>query len=108
MSVLAILAVIFLMSFLVEALVEYVFGQPFEHYEVLKPHKWLLMYIALAVGVAGAFIYQFDVLHLLSEWLKSPMEIHPFGMALTGLMIGRGSNFVHEIIKKFFQNDPLL
>jgi uncharacterized membrane protein AbrB (regulator of aidB expression) len=107
MSVLGILAVIFLMAFLVEALVEYVFGKPFDHVEILKPYKWLLMYIALAVGVAGAFIYQFDVIHLLSDWLKVPIAVHPFGMALTGLMIGRGSNFVHDVIKKFFQNDPL-
>ncbi len=107
MSVLAILAVIFLMSFLVEALVEYVFGVPFDKFEVLKPYKWLLMYLGLAAGVLGAFIYQFDVIHLLSEWLKSPIEVHSFGMVLTGLMIGRGSNFVHDVIKKFFQNDPL-
>jgi hypothetical protein len=57
--------------------------------------------------VAGAFIYKFDVLSLLSQWLEAPIAVNPFGEVLTGLMIGRGSNFVHEIIKKFFQNDPL-
>lgn len=107
MSVLGILSVILLLSFLVEALVEYVFGGLFDNVPVLKPYKWALMYIALAAGVVGAFVYQFDVINLLSIWLETPIDIHPFGIALTGLGIGRGSNFIHDLIKKFFQNDPL-
>jgi hypothetical protein len=108
MSVLGILAVILLLSFLVEALVEYVFGKLFDNIPGLKPYKWLLMYVALAAGVGGAFVYQFDVISLLSIWLETPIEIHPFGIALTGLGIGRGSNFIHDLIKKFFQGDPLV
>jgi hypothetical protein len=108
MSVLGILAVIFLLSFLVEALVEYIFGKLFDHVPALMPYRWCLMYVALAVGVAGAFIYQFDVISLLSIWLETPIMVHPFGIALTGLGIGRGSNFLHDLIKKFFQQDPLV
>ena len=108
MSVLGILAIIFLLSFLVEAMVEYIFGKLFDHVPALAPHKWLLMYVALAVGVAGAFIYKFDVISLLSIWLETPINVHPFGITITGLAIGRGSNFIHDLIKKFFQNDPLV
>jgi len=108
MSVLGILAIIFLLSFLVEAMVEYIFGKLFDHVPALTPHKWLLMYVALAAGVAGAFIYQFDVISLISIWLETPINIHPFGIAITGLAIGRGSNFIHDLIKKFFQQDPLV
>ena len=103
MSVLGILAIIFLLSFLVEAMVEYIFGKLFDHVPVLVPYKWLLQYVAL-----GAFIYKFDVISLLSIWLETPIEIHPFGITITGLAIGRGSNFIHDLIKKFFQQDPLV
>ncbi|KKQ62544.1 MAG: hypothetical protein US85_C0025G0012 [Candidatus Shapirobacteria bacterium GW2011_GWF1_38_23] len=90
MSVLGILAIIFLLSFLVEAMVEYIFGKLFDHVPVLVPYKWLLQYVALGFGVLGAFIYKFDVI------------------TITGLAIGRGSNFIHDLIKKFFQQDPLV
>ncbi len=102
MTVLSTLGVILLLAFLVEALVEYIFGQLVEHVAVLKPYSWALMYVALAVGVAGAFIYRFDLIYLIGGWLESPIEMHPFGIVLTGLAIGRGASFIHDIIQRFF------
>ena len=102
MNVLAILAVIFLLAFLVESLVEYLFGQVFEHVPALVPWSWCLMYIAAIVGVLGAFIYKFDLLFLLAVYLGVPLISSWFGIALTGLAIGRGSNYLHDIVVKFF------
>ena len=53
MTVLAILAVIFLLAFLTESLVEYLFGALVDHVPALTSYKWLLMYIAAGVGVSG-------------------------------------------------------
>ena len=107
MSVLAVLGIILLLSFLVEALVEFIYGQFCDHFPVLEPYKWLSFVLAMITSVIGAFIYQFDLLYLVGQWLGSPIALHPFGILLTGLAIGRGSNFIHDIISKFFKSgDP--
>lgn len=108
MDVIAILAVVMLLAFLVESFTEYVFGQIFEHIPRFKPYAWTLMYIAMLIGIIGAFVYRIDLIHLLSKFLtsESPVNliipIHPMGMILTGLAIGRGSNFIHDLISRFF------
>lgn len=99
---LAILVIIFFMAFLVESLVEYLFGQPFEHIPIVAKYKWLLMYIAAVVGVLGAFMYGLDLLFLLGDYVGIVMPVTWFGILLTGLAIGRGSNFIHDLVGKFF------
>lgn len=109
MEILGILAVIFLMAFMVESLVEYLFGQAVSHLPMLQPYSWLLMYFAAIVGVIGAFLYGFDLLYLLGNYLAVPVDAFPvmaqptwFGILLTGLAIGRGSNYLHDLVAKFF------
>jgi hypothetical protein len=109
MAILGILAVIFLMAFMVESLVEYLFGQAVSHLPILQPYAWLLMYAAAIVGVIGAFLYGFDLLYLLGNYLGVPVDAYPimasptwFGTLLTGLAIGRGSNYLHDLVAKFF------
>ena len=102
MSILAILAVILLLAFMVESLTEYFFGQLAANIPALKPYSWLLIYVAAAVGVLGAFVYKFDLLSLLGGYLQVNIPIGPFGIAITGAAIGRGSNYIHDIISKFF------
>ena len=107
MPVLAVLGVIFFASFLIEALVEYLLGQPFEHSEKLKPYRWMLMYASAAVGVVGAFIYQFDLFALLGIYFGADIPITPFGITLTGFAMGRGANFLHDAVAKFFVKPTL-
>lgn len=109
MAVLGILAVIFMMSFIIESLVEVLFGQAVSHLPILQPYAWLLMYVASIVGVIGAFLYGFDLLYLLGNYLAVPVDVYPimasptwFGTLLTGLAIGRGSNYLHDLVAKFF------
>lgn len=101
MSVIGTLGVILLVSFLVEALVEAVLGEPFNHYPALAPFKWLLKYAAFAAGVGGAFVYRFDFVALAGLHLGALINVTPYGIVLTGLAIGRGAQFVHEIIGWF-------
>jgi hypothetical protein len=102
MNVFSVLAVIFLMAFLVESMVEYLFGTPFDKIPALQPYKWLLMYVAAIVGVAGAFIYRIDILYLLGGFVGAAFDVTFFGMVMTGLSIGRGANYLHDIVDKFF------
>lgn len=101
MNVIATLGVILLVSFLVEALTEAVLGEPFNHYPALQPHKWLLKYASFAAGIGGAFVYQFDFVSLAGVYLGQQINLTPYGIVLTGLAIGRGAQFVHDVIVQF-------
>ena len=97
-----ILALIFFLAFLVESLVEYLFGQAFSHIPSLSQYSWTLMYIAAAVGVLSAFIYSFDLISTLGAYIGMPIQVNWMGISLTGLAIGRGSNFIHDLVTRFF------
>lgn len=104
MEPLGILVVMLALAFFVETLVEAIFGPIFDKVPALTPHKWSLMYIALLVGLVGAFLYKFDLLAVLSVTVKMdpPIPVSWFGMGITGLAIGKGSNYLHQAISKFF------
>lgn len=102
MDILATLGVIFLLSFLVESLVEYIAGQLFKHIPAISSYSWVTMYIALAVGIAGAFVYGFDLLALLGTYLGASIQSSSFGIVLTGAAIGRGSNYLHDLVSRYF------
>ena len=102
MEVIGTLGIILFMAFLVESLVEYFFGEIANHVPALEQWKWLLMYVAAAVGIVAAFIYQFDLISLIASWLEVELNASPFGIVLTGLAIGRGANYIHQIISTYF------
>jgi len=102
---LASLVIILFLAFLVtEGIVEYFLGQAFLRVPVLTPYGWLLMYVSAAVGIGLACYYQLDLVALLSQYLQMspPILSGLIGEILTGLAVGRGANFVHDIISKFF------
>lgn len=96
------LAVMLMLAFLVETLVEAVFGRVADHFPKLTPYKWLLIYIAVAVGIIGAFRYQFDLIYLLSQYLNSPVEQTEFGIIITGISIGMGAGYFHQLVSTYF------
>ena len=98
------LALIFVLSFLAESLTEY-FARP-----ILSPNSqpeedagprplsplWL-RYIAALVGIALALLYQVDLLALFGL-----AAIHPIvGYIITGILIGRGSNYLHDLVDRW-------
>ena len=108
MNVIGIMALIFLLSFLVESLVEAAFGGWLGLIERLESYRaMILLYIAFAAGVLGAWVYRFDLVQIASVWLKAEVPCTPFGITLTGLAIGRGSHFIHDIFKRFIAQSPL-
>jgi hypothetical protein len=79
-----------------EGLVEYLLGTLFDKVAVLSPFKWALMYVSALVGVGLAFFYALDLPAVVFGLPASPV-----GVLLTGLSIGRGSNFVNDLFSKF-------
>lgn len=82
------LAVFLTAAALIESFVEYTFA------------KWWsgenLRYVALAVGVLVAFGFKLDITQLLGLSAVA----HWIGYVATGLIIGRGSNFVNDLITR--------
>lgn len=72
-----------------EGAVEYIFGKLFDKFA--PTWKWVQMYLSLAVGVGLAFHYTLDIPFI---WLGMPSS--PVGIVITGVVMGRGANAVHE------------
>lgn len=112
-STLIIMVIIMFIGFIIEALVEFLFAPLFDKVAKLTPFKWLQMYIAVVVGVIAAFTFQLDLIHILSLFLSQVsgtiaiIAITPFGLIVTGISMGRGSNFIHDIFTKFFNKKIL-
>lgn len=87
-----------------EGIVEYFIGKPFEKVPKLTSYQWLLMYVSALVGVLLMIYYKLDIVAILAQYLKVEPVIEPgmVGFILTGLIVGRGANFVHQIVDKFF------
>jgi len=100
--IMGLLAVMVAIAWLIETLVESIFSPIFDKVPALAPYKSFLMYIAMVAGLAGAFIYQFDLPAILGSFLKADIPVTWFGITLTGLAIGKGSNYLHDFIQKYF------
>ncbi len=95
------LLIIFALAFLIESSVEYIFGTPMDKIPKLTPYKWLLMYASMAAGVGMTFYYKVDMLSMIGDLAKEPLQATPVGFALSGLVIGRGANFVHQFVSNY-------
>lgn len=88
-----ILTGILILATLAESLVEYLIAPVADELGDDKPWREIAMrYVAAAVGIALAILYQTDLLAMLG--LASPWPW--VGWVVTGLLIGRGSNFIHD------------
>lgn len=99
-----ILAGVFALAFLCEAIVEYLFadlvtwlcnlvqgkvGIPTSPTKVMK-------FVAAAVGIALCFGYSIDLMAILGLGL---VPMHPaIGIVLSGIVIGRGSNYLNDFL----------
>ena len=85
------------LAFLVEALLEYVFGiwwQPIS--DEMRPR--VLMALGLILGIVLCVLYDID---LVAELGLAPSLV---GKILTGALVGRGSDYLHAIWKKLKPN----
>ena len=81
------------LAFLSESLTEYLFS------DLLSGHRArYLKYIACLVGIGLAMLYQTDMTGPLLG--LSPRWALP-GQALTGVLLGRGANFIHDVYARY-------
>lgn len=79
------------LAIIVEGTLTYLFGESSE--ESTRP--WL-RYVSLGFGVVAAIAFQVDVIAALGVTSVYPLV----GQIATGLVIGRGSNYVNDLISK--------
>ena len=96
MDILSILALSFALAFLSESMVEYIFGIAIDKIEKLTPYRWLLVYVSLAAGVGMTYYYRLDLISLILE--QTPTAL---GIFLSGCVIGRGANYLHQFISEY-------
>lgn len=81
----------FMLAILVEGTLTYLFGESSEEHR--KP--WL-RYVSLVFGIVAASAYQLDLLAALGLPAVYPL----IGWITSGLIIGRGSNYVNDFISR--------
>lgn len=83
----------FLLATFVEGLITYLFGKS-EGQQ--GPREWI-KYISMGMGVVMAMLYEVDILAA-----TGLVAIHPLiGYAVSGLIIGRGSNYLNDFVSVF-------
>jgi hypothetical protein len=110
MESLAAITGILVLAALSEAIVEYLFSpiikaqDPAETQQPTGALDWrdlALRYTAAGVGVALSVTYQADLLEFFGLAAPWPWV----GWLITGLLIGRGSNFVHDFAGRWLKPD---
>jgi len=57
---------------------------------------------AFLVGIFLAFWYKLDLIALLASLVEMPMTPNAVGFVLTGCGIGRGANWLHQLVSEYF------
>lgn len=88
-------AVVFALALLTEGVTEYFFAGVVER---LRLPRAYLRHLSAALGVALCLIYRVDALALFFG--LSP-RLGFLGEVLTGLLLGRGANFLHDLYSRY-------
>lgn len=106
MNILAIIVLIFALAYLVETQTEFLFSDLFKLILPNVAPKLPMKFIAVALAIGLAFFYKLDLIYLLAQFLE--VQWQPFmavtipGTIATGIGIGKGSNYLHDFVQKFF------
>lgn len=87
---------VFLLAFLCEAMTEYLFAEPLERFQNGQ-YCFVLKYIAVVVGIGLCVAYRIDVLAMVTGLEAVAAWV---GWVISGMIIGRGSNFVNDVIDR--------
>ena len=89
--------VVLALAFLCESLTEYFFSDVLI---ALRLDTKYLRYIAAVVGVGLALLYGLDALR---DFLGVSPRLAHLGEVLTGLILGRGANYVHDLYTRYIK-----
>lgn len=90
---------IFILAAVVEAVITYVVPKNND----TQPREWL-KYVSAVMGVAICVAYQADILATLGVVTPIPYV----GAVITGLIVGRGSNFLNDFYNKVKNPKPVV
>ena len=110
-------AVIFVLALVIQTSTEFLFGKiegilisifPGLAVFLEKPRlrEGLIAIVTCSLGVVAAFLYELDLIFLMSELFavvgeaQNPFMVTIFGLIMTGLMLGMGAGYLHELIIK--------
>lgn len=74
--------------------------------EEARLREGLIALVTCGLGILAAFLYDLDLVYFVAELFsviaeaENPFAITIFGTALTGIMIGMGASYLHELIIK--------
>lgn len=105
-SVVWVVVLALVLATLVEGFTEYIFGTLFDKVPKLVNFKWVLMYVSLLVGVALAFYYKIDLIALIANNAGGDLSITPVGIILSGLIVGRGANYINDFVSRWLPKSP--
>ena len=88
------------LAVMIERFVQMFVAPAFDNSEGLKPFKWVQMYVALVLGELLAFGGSLNVLTVIAPSLHVG---DPVAFALTGVLLGGGSSFLHEFLDNIQQ-----
>jgi len=90
----AVTGILFLATF-VEGIIKYIAGDGKP--EAMQRKRTYLRYVSLALGVGLAVAYKVSIPELVGISSTYPLVDY----ALSGVIIGRGSNYLNDILKTF-------
>ena len=103
---LKVLFAVFFLAFLAESMTTYFFadilGVLAARFKWIAAVEWL-RYVAGIVGIGLAISYKLD---LPGAYFDMTTTNPMVGWILTGLVIGRGANFVHDLANRYIWNKP--
>jgi hypothetical protein len=108
------IAVAFSLAFLTESFVEYFVGIVFDKIKRLAPAKWTLAYVAALVGVGLALYWKIDLIAVIANGVaqmtnnEATWQVSWVGQVLSGITIGRGSNFLHDFLAKYLKKPDVV
>jgi hypothetical protein len=111
------LGVMFFLALVIQTATEFLFGKiegilvsifPLlaEWLSKTKLREGLIAIFTCGLGVWAAFLYQLDLIFLISELfavvseVQNPFTVTIFGLLLTGVMFGMGAGYLHDLIIK--------
>ena len=104
MDVLWLLLIVLFLATLNETLIEFLFGEILAKFA--PKVSWVLKYIAVVSAVVMVFIYRLDIVYLLAKFTETewqPLaEPSTLGIIITGIAVGKGSSYLHDLFKKYF------
>jgi len=90
------LLAVFLLAFVAEAMTEYLFSEPLNRFQGGR-YCFMLKYIACAIGIGFCVGYRIDILEMVAGLEPTAPWI---GWIISGAIIGRGSNFLNDVIDR--------